>query len=262
MHTKFLAAVFAVVFSVAAAAQMPDRPIARPKITGISHLAAYTSDPAATERYYVGIIGAVKLPDPENKLGVRYAISEKQFVEVLPLPANSGINRLDHVAFNTGGRRGTAQVSGRQGVEDSRESGEGRRRQSLVRGARSRGQQGGVCATRPPAQSCLCARRHRPPHYPCGHSGAQPGGGRHVLSRLAGLSPLLVRRRKGRHAELGEPANPGQPRLAGIHAHQGAGRLRNSAEPVAARFGRAGSPFDRRRVGGMRPSRRWQTATA
>lgn len=101
MHTKFLAAVFAVVFSVAAAAQMPDRPIARPKITGISHLAVYTSDPAATERYYVGIIGAVKLPDPENKLGVRYAISEKQFVEVLPLPANSGINRLDHVAFNT-----------------------------------------------------------------------------------------------------------------------------------------------------------------
>jgi catechol 2,3-dioxygenase-like lactoylglutathione lyase family enzyme len=32
---------------------------------------------------------------------VRYAFSDVQFVEVLPLPAGTGINRLDHVAFNT-----------------------------------------------------------------------------------------------------------------------------------------------------------------
>jgi catechol 2,3-dioxygenase-like lactoylglutathione lyase family enzyme len=74
---------------------------ARPKITGISHLAVYTSNPAATERYYTFIIGAVKMPDPENPQGVKYAFSATQYVEVLPLPADAGVNRLDHTAYNT-----------------------------------------------------------------------------------------------------------------------------------------------------------------
>jgi catechol 2,3-dioxygenase-like lactoylglutathione lyase family enzyme len=74
---------------------------ARPKITGISHLAVYTSDPAATDHYYRELIGAAKLPDPENPKGVRYAFNDVQFVEVLPLPEGQGINRLDHIAFNT-----------------------------------------------------------------------------------------------------------------------------------------------------------------
>jgi catechol 2,3-dioxygenase-like lactoylglutathione lyase family enzyme len=98
MHSKLLAAAFLVAFTAAAAAQTAP---ARPKITGISHLAVYTSDPAATDHYYREIIGAAKLPDPENPKGVRYAINAIQFVDVLPLPANSGINRLDHTAYNT-----------------------------------------------------------------------------------------------------------------------------------------------------------------
>jgi catechol 2,3-dioxygenase-like lactoylglutathione lyase family enzyme len=73
----------------------------RPKIPGISHLAVYTSDPAATEHYYTVIVGAAKLPDPENAQGVRYALSATQFIEVLPLPADVGIDRLDHTAWNT-----------------------------------------------------------------------------------------------------------------------------------------------------------------
>jgi catechol 2,3-dioxygenase-like lactoylglutathione lyase family enzyme len=73
----------------------------RPKITGISHIAVYTSDPAATNRYYTESIGAAREPDPENPRGVRYAINATQFVEVLPLPANAGVNRLDHTAYNT-----------------------------------------------------------------------------------------------------------------------------------------------------------------
>jgi catechol 2,3-dioxygenase-like lactoylglutathione lyase family enzyme len=80
---------------------MPDKPLMRPRITGISHIAVYTSNPAATEHYYVDIIGAVKQVDPENPKGVRYAVSAKQFIEVLPLPEGAGINRLDHTAWNT-----------------------------------------------------------------------------------------------------------------------------------------------------------------
>jgi catechol 2,3-dioxygenase-like lactoylglutathione lyase family enzyme len=73
----------------------------RPKITGISHLAVYTSDPAATDHYYTVTVGAVKLPDPENPKGVKYAVSGTQYIEVLPLPPDAGVNRLDHAAFNT-----------------------------------------------------------------------------------------------------------------------------------------------------------------
>ena len=80
--------------------------LTRPKITGISHLAVYTSDAAATEHYYTVVVGAVKASDPENPQGVRYMVSATQFIEVLPLPVNAGpggasINRLDHTAWNT-----------------------------------------------------------------------------------------------------------------------------------------------------------------
>jgi catechol 2,3-dioxygenase-like lactoylglutathione lyase family enzyme len=73
----------------------------RPKITGLSHLAVYTSNPEAADNFYRKVLGAVKLSDPENPQGVRYALSDAQFIEVLPLPAGAGINRLDHSAWNT-----------------------------------------------------------------------------------------------------------------------------------------------------------------
>ena len=72
----------------------------RPEITGISHIAVYTSDTAATEHFYRDVVGAVKEADPENAAGVRYALSPTQFVEVLPLPKGAGVNRLDHTAWN------------------------------------------------------------------------------------------------------------------------------------------------------------------
>jgi catechol 2,3-dioxygenase-like lactoylglutathione lyase family enzyme len=97
MHFRLLAAATFLVFTTAAAQSAP----IRPKITGISHIAVYTSDAAAADHYYHEIIGAAKLPDPEDPQGVRYALSPTQFVEVLPLPAGAGNVRLDHIAFNT-----------------------------------------------------------------------------------------------------------------------------------------------------------------
>ena len=89
--------VAAAALSAAAAQTVPPRP----RITGISHIAVYTSDPAATEHYYTEVVGAVKLSDPEDQQGVRYALSETQYVEALPLPAGAGVVRLDHVAWVT-----------------------------------------------------------------------------------------------------------------------------------------------------------------
>ena len=98
MHSKFFALAGMAVLGVAGVALTAQE---RPKITGISHLAVYTSDPAATDHYYREIIGAAKETDPENAKGVKYAFSATQYIEVLPLPSNAGVNRLDHAAFNT-----------------------------------------------------------------------------------------------------------------------------------------------------------------
>jgi catechol 2,3-dioxygenase-like lactoylglutathione lyase family enzyme len=104
MFCRFLAVASLSVF--AAASVSPQSSTLRSQITGISHLAIYTSDPAATDHYYIAIVGAAKLPDPENPQGVRYAVSPTQFIEVLPLPAGAGVNRLDHSAWNTASAEG------------------------------------------------------------------------------------------------------------------------------------------------------------
>jgi catechol 2,3-dioxygenase-like lactoylglutathione lyase family enzyme len=98
MRSRLFAATLLAALTVAAAAQSAPP---RPRITGISHLAVYTSDPAATDHYYRETVGAARLPDPENPQGVRYALSATQFIDVLPLPAGAGVNRLDHTAWNT-----------------------------------------------------------------------------------------------------------------------------------------------------------------
>src|SRR5580704_4316452 len=90
---RFLSLLF--LLPVAAAAQ------ARPAITGISHIAVYTSNEQAAEKYYVHDIGLFKGPDAENPNGVRYYVNSTQFVEVLPLPAGNSPDRLDHLAYIT-----------------------------------------------------------------------------------------------------------------------------------------------------------------
>ena len=102
MLIKLLAVALLLVFIATTAAQFAhDQPVKRPRITGISHLAVYTSQPAAADRFYREVVGGVKMPDPENPQGLRYALSATQFIEVLPLPPGAGIERLDHIAFNT-----------------------------------------------------------------------------------------------------------------------------------------------------------------
>lgn len=73
----------------------------RPPITGISHMAIYTSDPAAAEHFYIDELGAAKETDPENTAGTIYRLSAQQLIEVLPLPPQHSISRMDHVAFTT-----------------------------------------------------------------------------------------------------------------------------------------------------------------
>ena len=92
----------AAICGTAIAATVP----ARPPITSVSHLSVAVGDAVKAERFYVHDLGAVKMADPENAQGVRYYFSPIQFVEVLPLPANAGLNRMDHIAFNTADAEG------------------------------------------------------------------------------------------------------------------------------------------------------------
>ena len=103
MRSRIFAAALLATFTVAAAAQTGP---ARPKITGVSHLAVYTADAAKTDHFYTAVVGAAKEPDPENPKGVRYMLSATQFVEVLPLPEGAGINRMDHAGYNTDNAEG------------------------------------------------------------------------------------------------------------------------------------------------------------
>ena len=78
-----------------------DAAVVRPKISSVSHLAVYTTDPDKTEHFYVHDLGATRLPDPQNPQGVRYYFNPIQFVEVLPLPSGQSVSRFDHVGYNT-----------------------------------------------------------------------------------------------------------------------------------------------------------------
>jgi catechol 2,3-dioxygenase-like lactoylglutathione lyase family enzyme len=79
-------------------------------------MAVYASDAAKTEHFYVHDIGLKKGEDPENSNGVRYYVNEEQFIEVLPLPADAGTNRLDHRAYLTANAEGMRKYLGAKGV--------------------------------------------------------------------------------------------------------------------------------------------------
>ncbi len=88
----------------------------RPPILGISHMAVYTSDPAKAEQFYAHDVGLKKGVDPERSDGVRYYVNEEQFIEVLPMPADAGVNRLDHIAYITASAEKMRLYLGAKGV--------------------------------------------------------------------------------------------------------------------------------------------------
>ena len=218
MNSKVLAAAFLPAFTVAAAAQMPDPPITRPKITGISHLAVYTSDPAAADHYYREIIGAAKLPDPENPKGVRYAFNATQFIEVLPLPPareSTGWTTPPITPTTPRALRKYLAAKAWKTPAKVEKGSDGSRWFTVLDPEGNK-----VEFVEPPAlPKAVVAPNAIGRHIiHVGIHGAQPRRRRHLLSRSARLPPLLVWRHGGGQDRLGEPADPRQPRLAGIHA--------------------------------------------
>jgi len=73
----------------------------RPAVTGISHIAVYARDLAASDHFYGHILGGQKASNPEDPAGARYYFGPQQFVEVLPAPPSQGPSMLAHVAYAT-----------------------------------------------------------------------------------------------------------------------------------------------------------------
>lgn len=106
-----LGAAFTVCAAVAHAAP------ARPPISGVSHIAVYAADRAASQRFYAHDLGATRRPDPENPRGARYYFSATQFVEILPMPPRwSSVSRLDHVAFTSADVEGLRRYLRSRGI--------------------------------------------------------------------------------------------------------------------------------------------------
>ena len=101
---------------VAAMALPGAAPQPRPAITGVSHLAVYARDLGQADRFYMHVLGARKGSDPENPAGVRYYLSTRQFVEVLPAGSRRDASMLAHVAYTTTDAPGLRAWLARRGL--------------------------------------------------------------------------------------------------------------------------------------------------
>ena len=73
---------------------------ARPRITGIDHVAFYTTNPDYAKKLYADILGLASADPIEPGETVRY-MSGKQWVGYSPAPDAKATDRMDHVAFTT-----------------------------------------------------------------------------------------------------------------------------------------------------------------
>ena len=73
---------------------------ARPKITGIDHVAFYTTDPNANKHLYTEILG-ISSADPVEPGQIQRFVAGTQWVGYSPAPDKQATDRMDHVAFAT-----------------------------------------------------------------------------------------------------------------------------------------------------------------
>jgi len=94
-----------------ATASYGQAPSQRPAITGISHVAFYSSDLEAAKKFYGGLLGLAVEPPQMNKYHVGV-----QAVELEALPAGHGPNLTAHVAFATPDAEGVRKYLASHGV--------------------------------------------------------------------------------------------------------------------------------------------------
>jgi len=80
------------------------RPVSRPRLVGLSHVALFVKDVEAARAFYKGFLGfdePYSLCDPEGKLHLTWIkINDRQTIELFP-EREAGSDRLNHVAVET-----------------------------------------------------------------------------------------------------------------------------------------------------------------
>ncbi len=106
------------VISVGALAQAPAP--TRPKITGIDHVAFYTTSADANRKLYRDVLGLVSSsgpPDPLEPRQIERFIVGTQWVGYSPAPDLKGTDRMDHIAFRTANCDGLRSYLAANGVD-------------------------------------------------------------------------------------------------------------------------------------------------
>jgi catechol 2,3-dioxygenase-like lactoylglutathione lyase family enzyme len=111
---KTLPFALTVLMTLAAGAQTV--PLARPAITGISHVTFYADDIAKSEKFYATLLGWEQVPATGAQPGVRFYANHLQYVELVSPPRPGQEDRLDSVAFQTGDADALRQYLGAHGV--------------------------------------------------------------------------------------------------------------------------------------------------
>jgi catechol 2,3-dioxygenase-like lactoylglutathione lyase family enzyme len=90
----------------------------RPKITGIDHVAFYTSSPDANTHLYTRVLGLTSVLPFESGQTQRYIVG-KQWVGYSPALDPKSTNRMDHAAFATANAAALAAYLHEKGIQTS-----------------------------------------------------------------------------------------------------------------------------------------------
>ena len=75
--------------------------VARPAITGISHMSLYADNIPKSETFYESLFGWEQVPAQGAASGVRFYANHLQYIELLSPPRPGMDNRLDSIGFTT-----------------------------------------------------------------------------------------------------------------------------------------------------------------
>ena len=92
------------VFALTAAALVASGEPKRPRITGVAHIAIFTSDIAKARQFYGGLLGyeePFSLNTAAGKLDLTFfKINDRQYIEIFP-EKEAGTDRLNHISIET-----------------------------------------------------------------------------------------------------------------------------------------------------------------
>src|SRR5947209_10485745 len=100
------------IFSIISFAQTATRP----KITGIDHVAFYTSNADGVKKLFVDTLGLVSASPIESSETMRF-MSGKQWVGYSPAPDPKATDHMDHVAFTTDNIAGLRRYLNKKGFK-------------------------------------------------------------------------------------------------------------------------------------------------